>query len=147
MSGLLHSAARVFQTNSMEHRNAGHATIPSSCHDRVPNSPILVSNLNQMNPIQFLTRYFFQIHIKITLPSVCYMDFPFRVCDWTFVRKILVIRLAQESEFDIIRLWLTFYFNILWRIDSFLGSDREVNNKTTFAARQRILISKNKRAW
>jgi hypothetical protein len=29
-------------------------------------------------------------------------------------------------------------FNILWRIDPFLGSDRGTNNETTFAARKQL---------
>jgi hypothetical protein len=34
--------------------------------------------------------------------------------------------------------------NVLWLIDPFLGSDHKTNNETTFAARQQILISKNR---
>jgi hypothetical protein len=37
------------------------------------------------------------------------------------------------------------HWKLLWRIDPFLGSDRETNNETTFAARQQVLISKNRR--
>jgi hypothetical protein len=39
------------------------------------------------------------------------------------------------------------YFNFLfWLIDPFLDNDRETNSKTTFAGKQQILISKNRRS-